>query len=473
MKIKKIYASEIAKLTSNVYTGGGDDDTEAIQRFLDMAKDEDTGVYLIMDGAALVREIKLYSNTTIECMNSDCGFYQVGGMNRSLVKNAVWDMKHIKTKNITLIGGTYHQNGQNQEHDDPNVIGICNHDECDNVETIETENGTVRRYYSAADLNNTTKQSGLHFVMGLEFFGVENLLVRDITIRDFRTFAFMVGCFKNVTVQNVWLDLPYGTKGNQDGFHFWGPGQFLKVLNCGGKVGDDVINVGPDEREKEASITDVLIDGIMMDDGEQAVRLLSRGTGRLDRVTVRNITGVYRSYGFYIDPWFVDTSLGNFGNIFIENVDLKAAKNTYDYHPPVLFSIGGNIETLTLKNIRHHNSVDSRPLIEIGLPFYETHPSNFAEYKMPAEQKIQNIIIDGLEITEWDGEPEDTNYITVHDKIDNMVLKNVIVIKNQKENGELLHFYPKGEIKNFVSENIHTKGLKTLISDESKIKNRF
>ena len=31
MKVKKIYASSFAKLTSNVYTGGGDDDTAAIQ----------------------------------------------------------------------------------------------------------------------------------------------------------------------------------------------------------------------------------------------------------------------------------------------------------------------------------------------------------------------------------------------------------------------------------------------------------
>ena len=54
-----------------------------------------------------------------------------------------------------------------------------------------------------------------------------------------------------------------------------------------------------------------------------------------------------------------------------------------------------------------------------------------------------------------------------------MVLKNVIVIKNQKENGELLHFYPKGEIESFASENIHTKGLKAITNDERKIKGRF
>ena len=48
LMIKKIYASDIAKLTSNVYTGGGDDDTDAIRVVLDLAKDEDTGYLLDM-----------------------------------------------------------------------------------------------------------------------------------------------------------------------------------------------------------------------------------------------------------------------------------------------------------------------------------------------------------------------------------------------------------------------------------------
>jgi len=441
MKVKKIYASSFAKLDSSVLVGGGTDETARFQAVLDEAGDE-VGIHLIMDGAALVTQLKLYSNTTIECLNKDCGFYQVAQTNNCLITTGIWDYHEIKTRNIQLLGGTYHQNGQNQEHDNPHVVH------------------TTKR-----DLKNEFNK---HYVHGIEFYGVENVLIRDVTVRDFRCYAIMVGCFKNVTIDQVWLDLPYGTKGNQDGFHFWGPGQFLTVLNSGGQVGDDIINVGPDEGDKFSSITDVLIDGIFVNDGEQAVRLLSRGTGRLDRVTIRNVSGSYRSYGFYIDPWFVDSDLGNFGNIFIENVDLQAMKNTYEYHPPVLFSIGGNIECLTLKNIRHHNSYDNRTLIEIGLPFYDTHPERYHHYEMPGEQKIQNIIIDGLTVTEQPGEPENTDYIVVHDKIETMVLKNVLVLKNQEENGTLLKLAPKGEIGTLIAESIHTKGLKTVIANEEQ-----
>lgn len=446
MRIKRVYASTVAKLNSNVYLGGGDDDTLALQAVLDEAKDENIGIHLIMDGAAYVKQLKLWSNTTIECLTKDCGFYQKSQQNQALITNAERDCYRLKTKNITLIGGTYNQNGENQAHDDPRIT-----------------------FHLARDKNNEFNRFP---VKCIEFYGVEQLLVRDVIIRDFRTYAFMLGGFRNATIENVWLDLPNGTRENQDGFHFWGPGQFLNVLHCGGKVGDDIINVGPDERDKKSSITDVLIDGIMVDEGEQAVRLLSRGSGILDRITIRNVTGKYRSYGFYINPWFEDDTLGSFKNIFIENVDLQALTNTYDYRPPFLFSIGGNVECITLRNIRHHNSVDHRPVVELGLPFYSTCSDNYDDFTMDARQRLQNVVIDGLMITEKEGEPEDTDYITIYDKVDNLILKNVIMIKEQKENGTLLYIGKKGAIENLVISELYTKGLKQITNDGSKIRNK-
>jgi ribosomal protein L24 len=131
------------------------------------------------------------------------------------------------------------------------------------------------------------------------------------------------------------------------------------------------------------------------------------------------------------------------------------------------------MECLTLKNIRHHNSFDNRTPIELGLPFYSTHPGNFSDFALEVPQKIQTIIIDGLTVVEQEGEPEGTNYISIYDKIETLILKNVVIIKNQKENGTLIHFDKKGEVENYVAESIHVKGLKQLIDDESKIKNKL
>lgn len=448
MRVRTVYASSVAKLNSNVYTGGGDDDTLALQQVLDEAKDPETGIHLIVDGAALITQLRVWSNTTIECLTRDCGFYQKDNSDCSMLccaettfYNRVYERR---TKNVVIAGGTYNHNGQNQGHDNLNV-------------------------QHKFDMGEEK-----WFNLCIELLGVEHLHIKDIIVRDFRTFAVTIGCFRDVTLENIWLELPNGTRENQDGYHFWGPGQFLKVINCGGRVGDDMINVGPDELDRESSITDVLIDGIMMEEGEQGIRLLSRKNGALDRVTIRNVNGNYKSYGFYIEPWFAADGEGNLKNIFIENVDLQPIKNGYDYRPPFLFSIGGNVECLTLKNIRHHNNQhDNRALIEIGLPFGTTNPNNFDDYPREVHQKIQTIIIDGLTITEQAGEPEGTEYIGIYDKVDNLILKNVIVIKDQEENGTLVHFAKKGRIENLVTENIHTKGLKCLFDDESKIDSHF
>lgn len=88
-------------------------------------------------------------------------------------------------------------------------------------------------------------------------------------------------------------------------------------------------------------------------------------------------------------------------------------------------------------------------------------------------QRLQNIIVDGLTIVEQEDDPKDTNYIIVYDKVENMIIKNVTVVKNQKENGNLLYFEGQGMVQNLVLEGIHTKGLKNIISDETKVKNRF
>ena len=64
-----VLASELgAHLDSDVTLGGGTDDTEILQKFLDTAPEKGS-IRLVMDGAALVRGLRVHSNTTIECMN--------------------------------------------------------------------------------------------------------------------------------------------------------------------------------------------------------------------------------------------------------------------------------------------------------------------------------------------------------------------------------------------------------------------
>ena len=117
--MRTYYASKYAILDSDVVFGGGTDDTASLQALLDKAKTEG-GIRLIMDGAALVHGLKLHSNTTIECLGANCGFYLQDHANRPILTNAEWNLKDSRpTRNIRLLGGTYNHNCAHQEHDLP------------------------------------------------------------------------------------------------------------------------------------------------------------------------------------------------------------------------------------------------------------------------------------------------------------------------------------------------------------------
>ena len=434
MITKKIYASEIgAKLNSNVYTGGGTDDTAVLQAVLDKAP-EIGGVHLIMDGAALVSQLKLHSNTTIECLNADCGFFQLPQSNCAIVTNYNWDRKARNARNITLLGGTYNQNCPNQLHDVP----------------------------ATPEMLGANCYEGIHGVVGIEFCGVENLVVRDLKILDFRTYAFMLTNFFRATIENVWVDLPNRMVAqNQDGLHFWGPGQFLTVRDCGGTVGDDFMNIGPDEGDGVSSITDVLVDGIFLNDADQALRLLSRGTGRLDRVTIRNVSGTYRSFGFYINPWlYGDDIKGNYGHITIENVDLAQANHIYHYSVPLLFRLGGQIEKLTLKNIHHKNLTDEHAFLQIGGHYdAESKPMPFPY------TKVGTLEIDGMEILGNSDGPT-ARGIEVKCEVDNLIVNRAIL--NSMNDMPMIKVFETGSIKNLMLSQIIANG-HTLIEGEDKV----
>ena len=82
-----VYASDYCKLDSDVFEGGGTNETEILQAILNKAK-EWGRVKLIMDGAALISGLTIYSNTTIECLDGSCGFFLESGSDNAILRNA-------------------------------------------------------------------------------------------------------------------------------------------------------------------------------------------------------------------------------------------------------------------------------------------------------------------------------------------------------------------------------------------------
>lgn len=428
------YASQFAILNSNVKTGGGSDDTIAIQSLLDKALEHP--LHLVMDGAALVGGLVFHSNTTIECLNQSCGFYLKDHVSVPLLQNSNRDFYEIKTENVCLYGGTYNFNCLHQEHH--------------------------RQPEGHAFDNNSIDDFVNCWTFGFRIYGIKNLVIRDVTTIDQRTFTMMVANFENVTMDNIDIQLPNILFGqNQDGLHFWGPGRFLTLTNIKGTSGDDIIALAPDEGDSKSSITDVLIDGLMLKEADQAIRLLSRGKGRLDRVVIRNVSGEFKSFGFFINPWFRGDGIeGNIGHITFENIDLTQKNHKYTYSSPLLFRLGGTIERLTFKNIRFSNPDDKAVFMQIGGSYSDEHKSDDG-----CPSRIGTVLIDGLEIVKnEDGNP--TRGIEVKCPVETLIIRDAFL--NNFDEQSFITMFEKGEIAHLSVDGVCINDKNKLIDDAAE-----
>lgn len=444
-----VYASDYLKLDSDVYGGGGTDETEIVQAILDKAL-EWGSVTLVMDGAALVSRLYLHSNTTIQCLNKSCGFFQKAGTCNAMVQNSTFSITDITTENINLLGGTYNFNGPNQGRYDVDPGSLPNYGYWVGEPNFRLEGAL----YSQA-----------HFCHGMKFFGVRNVVLRDLCLADQAVYALSFTCWEHVVVENVYVNLVHNEYAhNQDGMHFYGPGHDLCIRNVGGNSGDDFLAIAPDENDCVSSITDVTIDGVYLDNADQGIRMLCRGTGKLDRVFVRNVHGTYKSFGFYINPWFgahMGESEGNFGSMTFENIHLEQTWHKYSaYNEPVLFSVGGRIESLTLRNIASVNANDTRPLIEIG--DFKAHPDDPHSFV-----DIACLTVDGMQIINRQGTQEHTDYITVDGKVDNLIVRDVTVDRAGNETDDHLVLLKAGaQVGKLVLSRVLASGIGEVLATE-------
>jgi len=432
-----VYASQAgARLDSSVLSGGGTDDTTAIQAILDQAP-KLGNLHLIVDGAALVRGLDVYANTTIECPNPSCGFFLADQANRAILRNAHPSKAEIIDRNISVLGGTYNNNRAKQLH------------------------------------HREDKSP----VTAIEFFGIEQLLLRDVVIRDQRTYCTFVSNWRHVQMEHIDIQLSDREHAeNTDGLHFCGPGQFLCLRDIQGCTYDDFIALNADDGHSVyddkgnlynngeqgpyvsfGPITDVLIDGVVLDGAAQGIRFLSRKS-RIDRVVVRNMVGSYRSFGCFMDPFWEKG--GNYGNIVFDTIDLRSMEPNYTYLPPFLFALGGSHERFTVRNLQNLQPHDNRKLIWVE-----------------KDAKIKSLSVDGLDI-EADKKLDDPAYLLVEGEVDLLTLRNANLAHNGAEepNGCLLAVggkEPRGHIKHLQIQNITARHVKDIVRQQRGDIDRF
>ena len=418
-----IFASRFgAALDSDVINGGGTDDTKALQAALDTAA-RAGHLRLVLDGAALISApLRIYSNTTILCPDRGCGVFLRAGSDCCMLRNAHWRVDGIEDENIELIGGTWNHNAAGQIHD---------HGEGDEARGEDPLTS---------------------WVIGFKFYGVRGLTARDLTIMNQRTFTVLMANWERVTMENVHIDLrQYMSAQNQDGLHFFGPGRHLTLRNISGRSGDDFIALAPDEVDLKSSITDVSIDGVTLMDADQGIRLLCRGDGTLDRVAIRHVSGTFRGFGFYINPWFESDTGGHYGHILMEDVDLEPLAPAYDYHPPYLFHVGGTIDSLVLKDVYlRQGRFPVEPLI-VGGQYATDSP---ATPRTPT--RVGNLVLDGVEIADASGGAAPPHFAHVRAPVGSLTIRNARFTGSPRPGAALLKLDEDGAVGRLTLRDVET-----------------
>ncbi len=274
------------------------DDTEAIQNMLDK-----TGTVYIPDGKYLISRPLIIHDDTHLILAQNAVLRLKDHVNCSLLDNDGL-YKKCTNKNITIEGGIWDGNHDNQEREViPNEDLPCDYD----------------KYVSNSLI-----------VLMIRLVHTENLTVKNVTFKNPTSYAIHIADAKYFTVENVKLDYDL-TKPNMDGVHIQGPARFGVIRNVMGNANDDHVALcanGTTRSEiTRGDIEDIDIDGIYCDNGYTGVRLLSRGDA-IRNIRIRNIHGQFR---FFAVSFTHHYPLKDDMPILLENVtlsDLYVSKST-------------------------------------------------------------------------------------------------------------------------------------------------
>ena len=316
------------------YEDGDTDDTNAINRALLYVHNNNNGgrVYIPfkLNKYIISSPIIMYSNTSLLlddsatiylANNSNC--YMLTNANKSTLVNNIVD------KNVSIEGGIWDGNPLNQIH---------------------------------------TLNDG-RWVVGFGLFGVENLNIKNLTIKA-KTFAIHVSCLKKYTFKNIQINHDVGigiTPSNQDGIHINGPAYNGLISNIKGSTWDDMIAVNADDGETFGGVTafgeivDLIIDGVECNNSLNVIRVLS-SSSLIDRILIKNIIGTCTDSIIEVSSYGMGD--GNFGSIEIDSVNVSMLDPVVQHNAGII--LNNKIDSISFKNIRFDNpTVLDRTLFSI------------------------------------------------------------------------------------------------------------
>lgn len=225
-------------------------------------------------------------------------------------------------------------NRQNRLPEDSTAIyqGLFYHVDAYDPDEI-TENieicGGIWDFQNMKQLSNP-EQTGIFGSYGytgdcMLFYGVHNLKLSDMTIKDPVHFGIMLDRVTDFTVENITFDYNLGnpTPINMDGIHCNGNCHRGVIRNLKGACYDDMIALNAQEGSQGA-ITDIEIDGLFAENCHSAVRLLTV-SDQIERIHISNVFGTFYQYGIGLTKYYPGETTGSFEDISIDHIYISKA----------------------------------------------------------------------------------------------------------------------------------------------------
>ncbi len=279
------------------------------------------------------------------------------------------------------------------------MIRLTDNANCVMLANADRENGNVHITVSGGiwDYNNLHQQANplLHDIsylatddkpmpLGLDpdiywgwpmhFLRVDNLTVRDLTLKDPVTFACTLDTVKWFTVENIVFDFNHGNPYpvNMDGIHLNGNCHYGTIRNIKGATYDDLIALNSDEGSN-GPITHIDIDGLYADRCQTFVRLLTKGNA-VEHIHIRNLHGTCFMYGIGITKWYKGNTTGYYNGLVFDSIHISRAEPVVHPDYPrmgldsfAMLSIesGTFVKSLTVSDMYRHESVLATPTVEV------------------------------------------------------------------------------------------------------------
>lgn len=254
---------------------------------------------------------------------------------------------------------------------------------------------------------------------GMLFFGVKNLKISDITLKDPVHWGISLDRVSYFTVEDITFDYNLGNPCaiNMDGVHLNGNCHFGVIKNLKGACYDDLVAVNAEEGSK-GPITNIQIDGLFAETCHSAVRLLAVSSA-VENIHISNVYGTYYQYCIGFTKYYPFETTGYFDAITIDHIFASKASRDGIYpnpnsgiYPFIIFE-----KNIIAKNVKISDVY--RKEFNVAIP----------TIRVERDAVIDNLIIDNLTVENHTDSPIPT--------YENLGIVNKLTTKNIIKDGKI------------------------------------